>query len=77
MEVRVKFFAVCKDYFDPEMMFQATNLEELKKVLIEKSPSFYTILQNCKFIIGKDEVEGNYRFNKEDLILILPPSSGG
>lgn len=77
--MKIQVFAALKDYFEMEfeLMEDVKNVEALKKQLIALNASAVNILQVCRFAVGDEFVDHNFRFKINDTVLIIPPSSGG
>ncbi|HEX8549077.1 MAG TPA: MoaD/ThiS family protein [Cytophagaceae bacterium] len=77
--LKLKFFAAMKDYFeeDLEISLSEPNLVELRKDLVSRSPGTQELLSSCRFAVNDNFVNQNHVFSENDLVLVLPPSSGG
>jgi molybdopterin converting factor small subunit len=77
MKIRVVFFAVLKDFFGSELEMTCKNLEDLKKQLINLSPYARSVIEISKFASGNQMIVKEYTFTSQEVIYVLPPSSGG
>lgn len=68
-----------KDHFDQEFEVhdRITTANELKQFLIQSNPVSAALLENCRFAVNEEFVDLNYKLNTDDIITIIPPSSGG
>lgn len=78
MIVRVQFFAMLKDAFGTSMEVEdQQTLEDLRNVLIEQKPHLKEVLLMSKFAIDNRFVPLESVLLNNQLVLVLPPSSGG
>lgn len=79
MKYNIKTFAILTDLLGDSFEISAENnsIEGLKKSLIERNPTVEKILASSRFVVENRFVENDYVFKNEQLILIMPPSSGG
>ncbi|TAF75542.1 MAG: hypothetical protein EAZ53_05425 [Bacteroidetes bacterium] len=79
MKYNIKTFAILTDLLGDSFEISAENnsIESLKKSLIERNPTAEKILASSRFVVENRFVENDYVFKNEQLILIMPPSSGG
>lgn len=79
MKYKIKTFAILTDLLGDSFEISAENnsIESLKKSLIERNPTVEKILASSRFVVENRFVENDYVFKNEQLILIMPPSSGG
>ena len=77
--MKVQVFAILKDHFEKEFEIEAdiSNAQELRNFLIQSRPQTTNILNNCRFAVNDEFVEMNYKLKPNDIIAIIPPSSGG
>lgn len=77
MEIEV--FAGLKDYFANRFRIDAElrDVAALKQYLVEMNPGAKAILNSCRFAVGNELVAEGYMLKGEDVVAILPPSSGG
>ena len=75
----VQVFAMLKDHFDNEfeVSSEIRTTDQLKSYLAAYRPSSAHILDNCRFAVNEEFVDMNYKLNANDIITIIPPSSGG
>ena len=53
------------------------DIEALKKFLIVKNPEAAGILNSCRFAVNDELVGIHYNLKADDIVSIIPPSSGG
>ena len=77
--MKIKVYAVLKDYFESEIDLNtaAENITELKDKLILLNPSAKEILNLSRFAVNEVFVNKDYQISKNEIISIIPPSSGG
>lgn len=77
--MKVQVFAALKDYYDKE--FELTedvkNVAELKEQLAKVNASATNMLQKCRFAVDDEFVDTSYQLKKNDVVSVIPPSSGG
>jgi len=75
----IQVFAVLKDYFDKEFEMQGTikNITALKQHLAGQNPEAATVLDLCRFAVHDEFVDPDFTLNSNDIISVIPPSSGG
>jgi sulfur-carrier protein len=79
LTMKVYTYAILKDYFDKEFIVdeQASTIESLNTLLIQKNPAAATILSACRYAVKDNFVTDDFVLTTEDSIHIIPPSSGG
>ncbi|TKB97594.1 MoaD/ThiS family protein [Pedobacter cryophilus] len=75
--MKVKVYAVLKDYFAAETEIVAQNITDLKEQLLQLNPSAKEVINLSRFAVNDAFVENNHQINENDTISIIPPSSGG
>jgi molybdopterin synthase sulfur carrier subunit len=77
--MKVQVFAGLKEYFDREFELDTNDLtvEELKGTLTQLQPSVTEILSSCRFAVDDSFIDKDYKLKKDDVVSIIPPSSGG
>lgn len=75
----VQVFAMLKDHFanEFEVSSEIRTTDQLKSYLVAYRPSSAHILDNCRFAVNEEFVDMNFKLNANDIITIIPPSSGG
>ena len=68
-----------KDYFDPELEVQEPilNVDELKQFLLQRNSDVKNVLSICRFAVNDWFIDNTFQFQSNDVISIIPPSSGG
>ena len=80
IQVKIKVFAVLKDYFNTEFELSGefSNILDVEKALLEKVPTCSPILRVSRYAIDNTIISDKTHFIKDnDLIFVFPPSSGG
>ncbi len=77
--MQVQVFAMMKDYFDErfELEVNIKNIESLSERMININPKAKSLLPACRFAVNNEFIDRNYIFSDNDIIYIIPPSSGG
>jgi len=77
--MQVQVFAMMKDYFDErfELDMNIKNIIDLSEKLIDINPKSKSLLPACRFAVNNEFIDQNYIFSDNDIIYIIPPSSGG
>lgn len=77
--MKIEVFAVLKDFYDKHFIVEEVlqDIEELKSHLMVKNPEAKKILNSCRFAVNDELVNIYYKLKADDLISIIPPSSGG
>ncbi len=77
--MKVQVYAVLKEYFHNEFEIdQSVNtIRELNAVLLDQNPVAEKLLHLCRFAVNDEFVDNNFQLNPDDVISIIPPSSGG
>lgn len=75
----IQVFAVLKDYFDKEFKLEGsfTTIAALKQHLTEENPEAAGVLDLCRFAVHDEFVDPDFTLNSNDIISVIPPSSGG
>ena len=75
----IQTFAALKDYFsNPYQVLENFSLiAELKTFLIQQNPEAENMLNLSRFAVNDTFVDLDFEINKNDIISIIPPSSGG
>ena len=77
--MNVRVYASLKDYFPQDFSLEgrAANTEELKARLLEMNGEAGKILEACRFAVGTDFIDHDFKLQENDTVIILPPGSGG
>ena len=77
MEIEV--FAVLKEHFPPAFRVEDAipDVAALKRYLMSRNPASAGILESCRFAVGTTFVGEDYALRENDVVAVLPPSSGG
>jgi len=77
--MKIEVFAVLKDFYDKHFIVEEVlkDVEGLKNYLITKNPQAARILDSCRFAVNDELVSIQYKLKADDIIAIIPPSSGG
>ena len=77
--ITLEFYAALKDHFPNPMEVgeQLSDVRMLRTYLTDKQLSASTLLAQCRFAVDDTFVDEGYAFRDGDLVLVIPPSSGG
>lgn len=77
--MKVQVFAMLKDHFasEFELNTEINSTEDLKQVLINMDPSTANILGSCRFAVNDVFIDKDFKLQSNDIIAVVPPSSGG
>ncbi len=79
-QLTIQLFARLKDFFPPTVeieLSEAATTHDVLEVLKKQEPQAAIVLDNCRVAVGEDIVSPDYTPVTNDIIFILPPSSGG
>ena len=79
MMVTLEFYAALKDHFPTtlEVEEQLSDVRMLRTYLTGKQLSASRLLAQCRFAVDDTFVDEGYALRDGDLVLVIPPSSGG
>jgi len=68
-----------KDYFEPELQVEepVLNIDELKQVLLQRNAGVENVLEVCRFAVNDWFIDNTFQLQSNDVVSIIPPSSGG
>ena len=77
--MKIVMYALMKDYFDPELdiMEPISNIDELKQFLLQRNDEVKDVLSICRFAVNNWFIDSTFQLQSNDVISIIPPSSGG
>ena len=77
--ITLEFYAALKDHFPGtlEVDEKLGNIRELRRYLTDRALSAAALLAQCRFAVADTFVGEGYALRDGDLVLIIPPSSGG
>ena len=75
--MKVQFFAVLKDYFGSEIELEASDINDLMNQLKNNKEEAVSILNTSKVVINNEIITGNVKLDEIEMVILLPPSSGG
>ena len=75
----IETYAVLKDYFEPTFQISETptNISQLQALLLQRNPQAATLLSVSRFAVNDTFIDQHYQLQPNDVISIIPPSSGG
>ncbi len=75
----IETFAILKDYFEPKFQISETptNINQLQEHLLRLNPRAATLLSMSRFAVNDTFIDQHYQLQANDVISIIPPSSGG
>lgn len=76
---KIKTFAVLCDLLGEnfDVLAEENTIDSLKLALIKRNINTEKILEYSRFVVDNQFVSGDYKFIDGQLIMIMPPSSGG
>lgn len=77
--ITLEFFAGLKDYFPAlmEVREAPTDIHHLRTYLMVQQSLAKALLQQCRFAVADQFVQEDYILRPGDVVLVIPPSSGG
>lgn len=77
--MKLVMYALMKDYFEPELQIEESvlNIDELKQLLLQRNTDVENILSICRFAVNDWFIDNTFQLKHDDIVSIIPPSSGG
>ncbi len=75
MNIKIIAFGQIAEITGKELMLETTDLDSLKLDLIKKFPELSA--KKIAFAVNKRLVQNNLILNKNDVVALMPPYSGG
>ena len=77
--MKIVMYALMKDYFEPDLQIEepVTNIDELKQVLLQRNAGVENVLEVCRFAVNDWFIDNTFQLQSNDVVSIIPPSSGG
>lgn len=77
--MKFEVFAALKDYFEAEfeLTTNATSVEVVKAILANLQPAASDMLTMCRFAVNDEFIDNDFQLKENDIVSIIPPSSGG
>ncbi|MCC2598776.1 MoaD/ThiS family protein [Sphingobacterium sp. FBM7-1] len=77
--ITLEFFAGLKDYFPTlmEVREAPADIHHLRTYLMSEQSLAKALLQQCRFAVADQFVQEDYPLRPGDVVLVIPPSSGG
>ncbi len=77
--ITLEFYAALKDHFPGslEVGEQLSDVRALRTYLTDKRLSASMLLAQCRFAVDDTFVDDGYALREGDVVLVIPPSSGG
>ena len=77
--MKIVMYALMKDYFEPELQIEehVLNIDELKQILLQRNSDVKNVLSICRFAVNDWFVDNTFQLQSNDIVSIIPPSSGG
>ena len=77
--MKIVMYALMKDYFEPVLQVEeaVTNINELKQVLLQRNADVENVLEVCRFAVNDWFIDNTFQLQSNDVVSIIPPSSGG
>jgi molybdopterin synthase sulfur carrier subunit len=75
----IHVYAGLKDYFQPEFELteEVGNTEQLKACLLAINAQAGKLLAACRFAVADGFIDNTYKFKAHEIVIVVPPSSGG
>lgn len=77
--IKVELYAILADFFprELEVPVRLYNIRELKSYLGDLQQEARELLSICRFAVNEVFVAEDYILRNNDVVLVIPPSSGG
>ena len=77
--MKIVMYALMKDYFEPELQIEehVLNIDELKQLLLQRNADAKNVLGICRFAVNDWFIDNTFQLQSNDVVSIIPPSSGG
>ena len=77
--MKIVMYALMKDYFEPELQLEepVLNIDELKQLLLQRNGDVANVLGVCRFAVNDWFIDNTFQLQSNDVVSIIPPSSGG
>ena len=77
--MKIVMYALMKDYFEPELQVEepVLNIDELKQLLLQRNAGVENVLEVCRFAVNDWFIDNTFQLQSNDVVSIIPPSSGG
>ena len=77
--VKIQVYAQLKEYFPPEFDIgrNLESVEELKRHMSDMKAEAGALLDSCRFAVKDVFVDPAFKLAENDIVVIIPPSSGG
>jgi sulfur-carrier protein len=80
MKVKIKVFAVLKDYFDTDFELdvnEGLKVADVIDIIMIRNTMALPVLRKCRVAINENFVQTDYNVQENEELFIIPPSSGG
>jgi sulfur-carrier protein len=80
MRIKIKVFAVLKDYFEPEFEMdvkEGLKVADILDIVMIRNSFALPVLKKCRIAVNENFVPGDYNIKENEELFIIPPSSGG
>jgi sulfur-carrier protein len=77
--MKIHVYAGLKDYFQSEFEMEGSvrNIAELIERLLLINDKAEAMLASCRFAVQEGFIDNAYNLRNNEVIVIIPPSSGG
>jgi len=77
--MKIHVYAGLKDYFQPEFEVEGRvqNTGELIERLLIINDKAGEMLSSCRFAVQEGFIDKDFKLSGHEIIVIIPPSSGG
>ncbi|MBS1664059.1 MAG: MoaD/ThiS family protein [Bacteroidetes bacterium] len=78
-KMTIHVYAKLKDYFEPEFELEETigNTDQLQEALVRINGGASELLSTCRFAVREGFIDNTFKLEEHDIVVIIPPSSGG
>jgi molybdopterin converting factor small subunit len=80
MKIKIKVFAVLKDYFEPEFEMdvnEGLKVTDVIDIVMIRNSLALPVLRKCRIAINESFVPADYNIKENEELFFIPPSSGG
>jgi molybdopterin synthase sulfur carrier subunit len=75
----IHVYAGLKEYFQPEFELteEVGNIDQLRACLLAINDQAAKLLSACRFAVQEGFIDNTYKFKAHEVVIVVPPSSGG
>ncbi|WP_168194014.1 MoaD/ThiS family protein [Pontibacter sp. SGAir0037] len=77
--MKIQVYAALKEYYDKEFELDGDirDVAALKEQLRKLNGAADGVLRSCRFAVDDTFVGADYQLKEDDVVSVIPPSSGG